>query len=424
MTANEIVNEFAAEVNRLCELLQECPENSLDTVEQMVGRLVRQVGRQLVSALFEQVLDQQRRPLCPVCGAPMRGHGRRPRTFATLLGDVTVHLPRFRCAPCGQESVPGLALCAARRCCTRELWQVAVELAVELPYRTVERLLGRLGIPLSDSSSEALVRELGEELEAAEGGAEVVELVPPAERMYLLVDGRSVRVDGEWRELKVGVIFVTRAAEPDAQGRWPAVEQLSSYAAVANADEFMAQFLAEARRRGLWSAREVVLLADGANWIWERLPQFVLGTQERVEILDLYHAAEHVRGAVDAACGAGSERARRWSEHLREQLRAGQWPAVVKDLRRLREQATAAESRHRVQLSLDYLERHRERIEYFLRHWQGYYIGSGQVESVCKQLGQRFKGCGMNWSAAGLRHLLAVYNHLHRWPRQPLPRAA
>lgn len=423
MTANEIVDQFGQEVNRLCALLQDLPESSLETVEELVGSLVRRVGGQLVGALFEQVLGEQRRPLCPACGAPMHRHGQRPRTFATLLGDVTVQLPRYRCRPCGEEATPGLAQCGARGCCTSELWRVLAELAVELPYRTVERLLVRLGVMVSDSTVEALVAELGKELPAAEGPP-AAPAEPRAERMYLLVDGRSVRVAGEWRELKVGAIFVTRGGEPDARGRWPAVEQVSSFAAVASADEFMEQFFAEARRRGVWQAREVVVLADGAPWIWERLPSFALPTQAKVEILDLYHAAEHVQGAVDAAYGAGSDRARWWSEQLRERLQAGEWRAVVKDLRRMRDQASGAQARHRVQLSLDYLDRHRERIEYFLRHWQGYYIGSGQVESLCKQLGQRFKGCGMNWSHAGLDHLLAVYNHLHRWPRQPLPRAA
>ena len=76
MTANEIVDQFAQEVNRLCETLQGAPDSSLETVEELVGGLVRRVGRQLVGALFEQVLGAQRRPLCPGCGAPMHRQGR------------------------------------------------------------------------------------------------------------------------------------------------------------------------------------------------------------------------------------------------------------------------------------------------------------------------------------------------------------
>jgi len=431
MTAQEIVNLFAADVKQSFEKAGQQPSAKLGELEAQVRGVVMRLGRVLLSSLFEQATSSQKRPRCGQCGAPMRGHGRRPRTFATLLGDVTVRLPRYRCARCGQESCPALALCDGRLCCSSELWPVALELAVQLPYRTVEALLSRLGVALSDSTIEQLVNEVGGELSARDEAAQaavaegcVEPLGERVERMYLMVDGRSVRVDGEWREMKAGTIFVTRCGEPDALGRWPAVEKRSRLAMVAGADEFCERFFAEARRRGLWSAREVVIVADGAQWIWDRLPGFVPVGQPRVEILDFYHAAEHVGRGVDAACGAGSPRAKFWSDHLRGQLRAGEWRDVVRALERLRDEQRSPDRRHQVQLTVDYLLRHSERIDYFLRHWQGYYIGSGQMESICKQLGLRFKGCGMNWSADGLKHLLAVHNHLHRYPRQPLPAAA
>ena len=43
---------------------------------------------------------------------------------------------------------------------------------------------------------------------------------------------------------------------------------------------------------------------------------------------------------------------------------------------------------------------------------------------MCKQLGLRFKGCGMDWSRAGLEALLEVWNHTHRLPATPLELAA
>lgn len=431
MTAEQIVAEFEQHVNRLLARVEQ-PQPEAVGLDDLVGwvlPLVRSIGRMLVILLFERVQARQMRPFCPHCQAPLRRHGQRPRTLVCLLGEVRLMLPRWRCPACRHEVGQTLASEGVRRCCTRELWQLLVRLAVRLPYREVEQLAQQLDLPVSDDTVAALVSEVGGELSArsqdtAQAVAEgrLTQRAPrPPERLYLLVDGRMVRVEGQWRELKVGVIFETAVAEPDNQGRWPPAREVGSFACLGDADTFMRRFFAVAQARGVWDAQEVVLVADGAPWIWERLPQFVPVGVQCVEILDFYHAAGHVQAAVEAVRGPelGQFQARR----LRELLAAGEFEEVVAQLRQLRDKA-AGQARAEVQRVLGYLERHRHRMQYFRRHWEGYYIGSGRVESVCKQLGLRFKGCGMNWSEPGLEALLSIHNHLHTANPQPLPLAA
>lgn len=429
MTADEIVTGFAQRVHALSEQLSGSEVTGLDAVVGLVRPLLSWVGRMLVALLYEQWQQRQGRPVCPHCGRLASAHGQRPRTVLTLVGEVRLRLARFRCRACGQELSPVLAGCREHPSCTREVCALVLELAARLPYRTVEQFCGRVGLPLSDDLVATLVARLGGGLaerkqaraQALATGAEPVASGRRARRLYLLVDGRMVRVEGQWRELKVGLVFETEAAEPDAHGRWPQVRPLGSYACLGGADEFMAGFAAEAVRWGVWQAQEVVLLADGAPWIWERLPHLVPVGIKTVQILDYYHAAEHVRSAVEAVLGA--ERGRFLGQRLADRLRVGELDAVLRSLRDLQPQASV-EARHTVRLTVAYLLRHRDRCQYFRRHWEGYYIGSGRVESVCKQLGLRFKGCGMNWSHTGLTALLAVYNNVHSAEPVPWPAAA
>lgn len=429
MTAREIMAEFEGSVNALVEQVSQDTETGLPELVRQVAAVMRHIGRLLVALLYEVQAQRQRRPVCPGCGRAMVKHGSRPRVLATLVGDVRLALTRYRCRACGREECPQPGLAQVVGCCSAELWSVAVELAVALPYERAEALLGKLGLTLSDSTLQALVLRVGTALRQPRATplaepAGLTRVLPRPQRLYLLVDGRSVRVDGQWRELRVGAIFETDRAEPDARGRWPAVRRLSSFVALCSADEFMERFFAEARARGVWDAREVVLLADGAPWIWDRLPSFVPCGVPCIQLLDFYHAAEHIHGALAAVFAGAEAKLEFWSKHLRGLLKAGEVHPVRSDLRRLRDGAPSAEAKHRVQLSLDYLERHRDRLNYFQRHWEGYYIGSGRVESLCKQLGLRFKGCGMDWSRAGLEALLEVWNHTHRLSATPLEFAA
>ena len=429
MTADEIVASFAGEVHRLVERVGQGECEGVGDLVSLVLPVVRSLGRALVALLFDQLQRRQRRAPCASCGRLPQAHGERPRTIVTMLGEVRLGVRRYRCEHCGVEVGPGLADSDLRGCCSPEVWRLVLELAAKLPYRSVEWFCGQVGLPLSDDLVEALVAQLGGGLSAVQragaqalaSGRGTVARARTAERLYVLVDGRMVRVDGHWRELKVGLFFETDVAEPDARGQWPAVRPLGSYACVGSADEFLEGLFAEALRWGLWRAKEVVLLADGAPWIWERLPQLVPVGVKTVQILDFYHAAEHVRGAVDAVLGPSGGRF--LGRRLTEQLQAGEFEAVLRSLQQLRDQARG-EARHTVHLTLGYLRRHRDRCQYFRRHWEGYYIGSGRVESVCKQLGLRFKGCGMNWSADGLAALLAVYNNVHSAEPLPWPAAA
>ena len=171
-----------------------------------------------------------------------------------------------------------------------------------------------------------------------------------------------------------------------------------------DADAIFARLYAQLRELG-WVGPHtvVVIVGDGAEWIWNRATLLV----RRCEILDFWHALEHAWGVARLLYGEESQRAGRWVHQIAEDLRAGQVQEVIARLQRLRPKTP--ELREKLQGLIAYYSEHSGRMHYdeYLR--LGYGIGSGAVESAHKQVVQaRFRQAGMRWSEAGARRLLAL----------------
>ncbi len=153
-------------------------------------------------------------------------------------------------------------------------------------------------------------------------------------------------------------------------------------------------------RRGLGSAALtlIVVLGDGADWIWRYAARFLaVGTAEIVEIVDVYHAWEHLGTVATAVLGHGTAAAHAWCEPLKEKLLTAGVAPILEALGDLAPtDPTAAEE---VRKALGYFTTNARRMDYptFLaRHLP---IGSGAVESSCKTLiEEREKGAGMRWT--------------------------
>lgn len=416
MSVEDILSEMGPAIKAFEEAAKRQADGDMATLVGLVWPLAMQFGQLLLGWLTERRGRYEEAPSCPRCGGSCQRHGHRRRQVVTRLGEATVKLVKWRCAGCRGVLCPGVGKLGLRRGCSPEIWSWMVSLARLLPFRTIEQeVLGPAGIALSDNTVERLALDVGRELvTVGEARRERVFLtgwvpreVPRPERLYLQVDGFKVRVDHQWREVRVGVIYETPCGELDADGRPAPPERVGCIACWADADTFMEQFYVAALERGLLYAKEVVFIADGAPWIWNRVANLMPPNVRRVEILDFWHAAENVARAVRAALGEDTAPSRFWSAHLRGLLRAGQTEQLLDDLRRLRDGAPEA-ARGELTNVLAYLTEHRRRTRYQSLEFDGYHLGSGQVESHCKRLGQRFKGPGMNWSEEGLSSMLAV----------------
>jgi hypothetical protein len=148
----------------------------------------------------------------------------------------------------------------------------------------------------------------------------------------------------------------------------------------------------------------VVAVADGAPDNWE----YLSALQPHHQVVDFYHAAEHLKVAVDIAMGnSGSVATRAKFERLRTKLRhhASGAAAVITALRKLRRPRRGDQRDYRT--GVRYFRRHRDRMAYAALEAQHLPIGSGVIEGTCKSLASdRLKRAGMRWDRRGGQAIL------------------
>jgi len=147
----------------------------------------------------------------------------------------------------------------------------------------------------------------------------------------------------------------------------------------------------------------VVLVADGAANNWE----FLATLQATHQVVDFYHAAEHLKRALDLAMGASSVRTQAKFEKLRRVLR-DDTDGVGKVIRALKRLKPAKRGDHRdYRTGVNYFIKHRERMRYAQLHAANLPIGSGVIEGTCKSLASdRLKRAGMRWDTSGGQAIL------------------
>lgn len=161
---------------------------------------------------------------------------------------------------------------------------------------------------------------------------------------------------------------------------------------------------AEAMRRGLPWAERILILADGAVWIWnaakDRFPGAVLR-------LDLFHANAYLWAVANELHGAGTAEARKWVKPLLRQVREDQTPAVIAELKELLPTLTAAQAK-KVNTTVEYYSKNIDRMKYTEADLRNEPVGSGTIESTCRQYQCRMKRCGQFWSQLGDEALLTL----------------
>ena len=152
-------------------------------------------------------------------------------------------------------------------------------------------------------------------------------------------------------------------------------------------------------------ALRLVKLADGAKDNWTYLSDELPAGEE---IIDFYHAAEHLKQAFDVAYGECTPKARTQFETYRHVLR-DEHNGVQKVIRALTYLRDRFPRRTALATELGYFRQRRRRMRYAEMKAQKLPIGSGVVEAACKTLvTQRMKRSGMRWRHAGGQAILTL----------------
>ncbi len=350
------------------------------------------------------------------------------QVLATPLGSVRIRRAYYRGAHCGQAAWPydqrvGLGGTQVRV----GLAQAATRLGAQGPFAPAAETLRPLtGQRLSKRTVERLTEPVGT-VAAAQEARPAASLAdwqaPPAEaqpeRLYVAVDGTRVPQDDGWHEAKCVTCCWD---EPDGTRR------ARDAVRFAEAARFVALAWALAGRCGLETAQPVVLLGDGAAWIWAPIGGLL---KEAVCILDWYHALEHVWTCGRALYGEGTPATAAWVQEYETLLWAGQVRAILDRSRDERAQTRSPPKRAALQALLTYVANQDDRRAYDRFRTLGLEIGSGRVEAVCKHVvGLRMKQSGMRWSKADSQNTLSLRvawpngDGDRLWASHPLVRAA
>jgi hypothetical protein len=229
-------------------------------------------------------------------------------------------------------------------------------------------------------------------------------------RIGVSLDGTKVHIRDEgWKELKVGCSFDIKVL-PTWNKETQEWEDLAHavdnrYVAHLGGPEVLGQLLwAEAKRRGWESAADKQAVGDGAPWIWNLVQDHFYDAREAV---DWYHALEHLAATAGLLHEKGTPAAEKWYKSAEKALYQGHAERIAEELLDVAADYPE-EVADELQNQAAYLDTHKRRMQYLELREDGYVIGSGMVESGCKQFKSRFCGPGMRWGRTGIERLIPI----------------
>jgi hypothetical protein len=441
--AREELQELAARLAR--ELVAERFPGEPMTLEQMeeaLAEVKRELGDRLQHAWVEQQEPKAENrcacSACSVCGGRARFLGSRKRLLVTRHGECSFTRRYYHCSACRHGFAPlDVQLGLDDHATSPQVRVWAAELGGEGAFlQGLQRLTAFTDVRVSESTLARLAVEAGSRLRAAElAEAEQIlagEAAPrrttwQPQRLYLSLDGAMAPLreawkrDGSlgklqcrWGECKTAVCYETRLG---VRGE-PVVARRQYTATLEPVSIFERLVVALAYHCGSDGAKEKVVLADGLAYNWRIAEEYF---PEAIQILDWYHATEHLHQVARVCLGAEGDVAKRWVLARQEELMRDQVAEVSRAILAL---PTPTEEAEAVRAETwGYVDHNAHRMRYGTFARAGYQIASGVMEAACKTVvHQRLDQSGMHWRRETAEAVVALRaNRLSDQPRDLRP---
>ena len=399
----------------------------LEALELALRSSMHQIGGVLLEKLLNSDGGSYRGTKIP-CG---QGHGAefveyRGKEVLTVLSRVAVQRAYYYCPVCAGGVIPkDQELDIVGTCFSPGVRRLMGHVGGKDSFAAGRKDLEELaGIMVKTKSVERVSEVLGGQIESSSQQERELALrgkvlsFPPVPLLYLALDGTGVPMvsretegrkgkdstgKAKTREAKLGCVFTQTKVDQEGYPVRDA-ESTTYVGAIETAEEFGCRIYAEAVRRGVTRAAKVIVLGDGAPWIWGIAEEHFPGA---IQTVDLYHAREHLVSLAKIAYEVDSVRWKQWLAARVEQLDAGEIESLVISLRRLRSQGGTV--RDPTDKAIDYFQTNRQRMRYADFRRQGLFVGSGVIEAGCKTIiGQRLKRSGMHWTVRGANAIIAL----------------
>jgi hypothetical protein len=289
--------------------------------------------------------------------------------------------------------------------------QMKLLAGLEVTTKSVERMAEAIGADIARGEHEEIDRAVQLDLPIIVG--------EPVPVLYVQMDGTGVpvvkketvdrrgKLDGvpaHTREAKLGCVFTQTASD---EGGFPIRDPDSTTytGAIETAEQFGKRLYVEAWKRGWSRAEKKVVIADGAEWIWNLAQQHFPGA---VQIVDLFHARQHLWELARLLYPGDRKRQNAWiGLHQKRWLDKGKVGKLVASLRSIR--VVDADLAKKIRNEADYFANNAARMNYPLFRRQHLFVGSGVIEAGCKTvIGHRLKQSGMFWTVNGANAILAL----------------
>lgn len=401
----------------------------LEAVEMALRSALHQAGAAALTELLQfpaPAADQRTLPCS--CGQPTHYRELRSKPVLTAVGAVEVSRPYYLCSHCQQghfpvdveldientEFSPGVrrmqAVVGQEAPFDHGRQQMKLLADLEVTTKAVERNAESVGENISRREQREMRRALQGKLPVV--GGETFPFV------YVQMDGTGVPVvkaetegragktEGQaahTREAKLGCVFTqTRWDQEGHPLRDP--ESTTYTGAIETAEEFGKRLYQEAWKRGWDRAQKKVVMGDGAEWIWNLADEHF---PDGVQIVDLYHAREHLWGLAHKLHPGDEAQQKRWMMIHQNLLDEGNIEKLVGALRS--RDACPPELADTFRIEADYFEKNAARMSYPQFRRQHLFVGTGVMEAGCKTvIGSRLKQSGMFWTVRGANAILAL----------------
>ena len=431
--------------------IQKHPEQHLGFIEEAIARASKPLQRLLVQRAA-QVKANTTPCQCHLCHTSLTDIQTLRRSIDSRFGSLEIWRSYGWCPKCEDWDFPadhalGLAKNAPA---SPYLQEMAALLTAKMPPEQAVLVAERLGLDMSRCFLHREAHRQGlkaqdvrtarlDQLDTWQSLQELAHSDSRAIEPFTLVieiDAWNIRERDNWGETQtmktmdphwsrwhwvyVATVFRLNHRGQTDGGR--AIISERGYAATRlGIDALMRQLYRQAIDCGLGQAKEVLVIADGAVWIWnaakDRFPQ----ARNR---LDLYHADEHLWEVAHELYGKGTPEARNWVQPLLKQLRNDDHVGMIQELEELSKGLNKG-LKEKVQKQIDYFEKNKNRMNYreiikarravdqgkateAQKTKANEPLGSGAVESTCRQYQCRFKRTGQFWTLAGDEALMCI----------------
>lgn len=402
----------------------------LEATEMLVRSIMHRAGASMLTRLLCFASPDAGQRIIPcACGRQAQYRELRSKPVLTVLGKVEVLRPYYLCPHChtGQfpvdgdldientEFSPGVrrmqAVVAQEAPFDHGRQQMKLLADLEVTTKSIERTAEAIGGDIAQGERKEIQRAVQLDLPVIVG--------EPIPILYIQMDGTGVPVvkketvgrqgkmegrSAHTREVKFGCAFTQ--TKWDQEGYPIRDPDSTTYTgAIENAEEFGKRIYLEAWNRGWNRAQKKVVIGDGAEWIWNLADLHFPGA---VQIVDLYHARQHLWDVARKLYPNDEANQKRWMKaHQQRLLDQGKIEKLVLALRSI--DSANPEVVEKIRIEADYFEKNAERMRYPKFRRQHLFVGSGVIEAGCKTvIGSRLKQSGMFWTVRGANAIIAL----------------